>query len=70
MEKNDSNEKNVKPSILGASVLFGVIIGTSLSGFLGKFELWIPIFGAVGLILGLYLSKNSEEIIPDKTSKE
>ncbi len=61
MEKSNLNEKNTKPNILGASILFGIIVGASLSGFLGKFELWIPIFGTTGLIIGLYLSKSSEK---------
>ncbi len=65
MNNSGSNEKKLKPNILGASVLFGIIIGASLSGFWGKFELWIPIFGTLGLILGLYLSKNTA-----KNSKE
>ena len=63
MGNSETNEKNVKPSILGASILFGIIIGTALSGFMGKFELWIPIFGSAGLIIGLYLSKSKENNI-------
>jgi uncharacterized membrane protein YoaK (UPF0700 family) len=70
MDNNVTNEKNVNPSILGASILFGIIIGTAFSGFMGKFELWIPIFGTAGLIIGLYLSKSKENNTNDSTSEE
>ena len=70
MDNNKTNEKNLKPSVLGASILFGIILGTAFSGFMGKFELWIPIFGAAGLIIGLYLSKSKENNVFENNPEE
>ena len=68
MANDEKNKKIISPNILGASVLFGIIIGASISGFIGQFELWIPIFGAIGLILGLYLKRSEEQKISEKDS--
>ena len=70
MSANENKDKKIiKPNIIGASILFGIIIGASVSGFLGKFEIWVPFFGTIGIILGLYLWNNEAKQINKKRPK-
>tara|TARA_B100001559_G_C16344252_1_gene549524 strand:+ start:254 stop:463 length:210 start_codon:yes stop_codon:yes gene_type:complete len=66
---NNKNDGKTQPNIIGASTLFGIIVGASLSGFLGQFELWIPIFGTTGVILGFYLRSNEAKVVKNNNLK-
>ena len=45
------------PNLIGAGLILGLMLGATLGGVTGDFDLWVPVVGLIGLSLGLALHR-------------
>ena len=53
----DSSSPNQRryPNMIGAGLIAGLLFGLAIGGAFDNFGLWVPIVGALGLVVGLAL---------------
>ena len=55
MVDQPSQNQRRYPNLVGAGLIVGLLAGTAVGGVQGSFGLWVPLLGAVGLLLGVLL---------------
>jgi len=57
MASHEKTNATRYPNLIGAGLMVGLLVGAAVGGASGNFDVWVPVLGIAGVLLGLALKR-------------